>query len=169
VSNKIIEAKVVGGAETAQRFAMAGTRLRESMKGTIHTLGEELRDSAQGRAPARKGKLRKSFRARDFEKGLVVGTRVSAKKYYARFVEQGIGPVTAAVKTYARRTKSGSVRAGEPGHKKKVAQGIVFVKAHPRKMFSKPRPFLAPAVEGMRQAIMARIEGTIALAMKEGS
>lgn len=153
----VVTTRVVGGAEVAVRFSESEVRLRTRLREVLASIGERIRAGAQSKSPVDRGRLRRSFRVKVFEKASIIGVRVYNRKYYARFLEQGAGPVDARVPRYMRRNRARDVRQG----RKIVQKGYSQVRAHTRRVYIATKPFLMATVRAMEDDIMEQLSAVV--------
>lgn len=164
-----ISGSIIGAEEVVRHLnqtypAAARARLRE----TVHALGFALEAKVKTEKLAgqvlnrRSGRLARSINTRfdDTEQSSVatVGTNLS----YGRFWELGFSG-TETVRAHTRRVSSRNVRGWvvtsyNDVSRKKIAQGIGYVRAHTRRVNVAARPFLRSALQDMRPTIRASIE-----------
>lgn len=138
-----VRSKVVGVDNTKAKLYLYGETVQAKLRHTIADLGEELALRVKSLAPKRSGELASSIDASLKEKPWVsIRSRISTNTFYARFMERSM-KTRFSVKSHWRET--GRVR--------------YEVKRHDRHISGKPlHPFMAPALESMRNRIRARID-----------
>lgn len=149
--------EVTGAAEVQTRFATANDRLRANLRRTVQGLGLQLlrvvkQDYLSGGAlGVRTGRLRRSVNEETTSSGDVVTSTTGTNVSYGRFWELGFSGVE-DVKAYVRRTSKYQLHA----------TASVQVRAHQRHVNQAARPFLQPALDGMR----SKIESALSAAAK---
>lgn len=161
----MITATVVGAEAVERRFLVGMNHVRERLQREIRFLGLKLlRGVKQNRLTGqslnvRTGRLRRSINLKVVEDGDSIIGSVGTNVVYGRFWEQGfqgIENIRAHIRKMERRSTY-NVKATKTGKHNQASQGIAFVRAHQRKVDQKPRPFLVPELEAMRDEIRQRI------------
>ena len=160
------EMAIVGIDEVKQNLLETGKSLRLRLREVLEESGAELLTTAQGLVRMRTGKLKSRLGMVTFDRPDGVTVVVAARKFYARFIERGTGPVTEDVMGYWRRVRARDVFLA--GRKKARAMGIARVRPFQRFVHTYGHPFLIGPFESRRTAILARINAVLAEATREG-
>ncbi len=154
----MIIAEVVGAERVVANLRYAPNKIRQQMKDAIDFLGMSILRGVQARLKGvalnvRTGNLRRSinYRFTEGSMGTMTGS-VGTNLVYGRFWEKGFRGVV-NVKAFTRKVQGRSTFNG----KKKMSQGIGFVRAHTRNVSQNPRPFLLPELEAQRAEIKRRL------------
>jgi hypothetical protein len=159
---KFFSSRIVG-AERIRTLLKLEESVVARVRAVVEDKAQEVLSRAKARASGqvlrvRKGRLLRSLQMKTYESEAGPGAKVFSRWYIARFYEEGFGGKTVQVKPHTRRVKSRDVRErvqGENGktRRKRVAQGIGFVKQHDRTIPRVQRPFLRPSLDEMRPSI----------------
>ena len=175
-----LSARIVGAETVVMRLATAPAHVRERVRTEVDRLGIELQRKVKeskltGQVlKVRTGRLRRSINLKVTEDGNSITGSVGTNVAYARRFEIG-GTWSENVKAHVRRnreqikaatytTKDGKTKVGSKGR----SSGAIPVKAHTRSVTVKPRPFLAPVLEEMRNPIRTRLAQAVAAGFKGG-
>jgi hypothetical protein len=155
----------IAGAERLHRLFQIEEQVKARLRDVIEKALREVLASAQSKVSGsvlkqRKGKLLRSLKMETYETPNGPGGRVFSKWYIARFYEMGFGGKTVKVDRHTRKVKSRNVRGevvGKDGkvRRKKIAQGIAYVKQHERKLPRIHKSFLKSSLDEKRPAIRA--------------
>ena len=159
----VLTGKVVGVEEVTAHLRGSPNKARQLLTVVIRRLGIQLQNKVRfqflsGQSlKVKTGRLRNSINEKLITRGDTILSQVGTAVPYGRFWEKGFSG-TENVRAYVRRQKSRNVRASLEGKRKKtIAQGIAFVRAHPRHVTVAARPFLRPALQEMRPTIRETI------------
>lgn len=162
---------VAGGEQVVQRLTILTDSILQRLRKTLPVLGMQLRDEASARAPgggrhskmSRKyGPLRDAITAKLFDDGSdkireVVGV---GKAFYGRFQETGLDVTRnpprrrGIVGVRTRMTKAGTAIVSS-------RRGWMKPQGNAKPFHLPARPFMHPALESMRERIVAGIRAAI--------
>ena len=152
-----IRAVVTGNRELAALFPALTERILDRLREALIEAGVELREAAAALAPRRTGTLAGKIRAKLNERpGMLIESvrPIGREGFIGRLMEFGV-------------VNHGTIRnrSGRFGRLMRVRE-VRELRAHGQYRI-RPRPFMQPAFEGLRDQIEARLAGAVAEALAE--
>jgi len=144
-----IQSQVIGQAAVAQGFIDVNSRVRSRLRKELMDIGARVAMAAQAAAPKDTGKLAKSIKASLKETGNKMTEQIRAGKKYGIFLEKGV---------VFHGTK-GNRRVG--GHSTKGAIKRLHLLRSSGNWRIRPRPFMMPAFDAMREQIQERLHAVV--------
>jgi hypothetical protein len=148
-----------------ERFRQFATRLKPHLRKAMGDSVGLVQKGATERVHILSGALARSITTsvKANARGGFTG-RVESKKDYAGIEEHGfIG--TENVKAYARRLRGGDVRE----HRKLVASGLGYVRAHTRQVNRPAHPFLGPSLDAAADGVQGFHADAVQATIDEGA
>lgn len=157
-----IRVVVSGSEEVIRGLGQLPAFIQDRVGRAIQGIGIELANRVKERKLSgqvlnvRTGRLRSSIVSRFYQMGGIAFATVGTNVVYGKFWEYGFHGVQ-QVRAHTRRIAGRDLEAGGL----KLAEGVGFVRAHPRLVNVAARPFLRPTQEEMRDEARAKIMAAV--------
>jgi hypothetical protein len=164
-----LDFQIRGDKELQQQFLTAESRLRVYCRAVLALYGAQIQAKASALAPKGKtGQLAASVRTKPWENASSIRQYTKARKFYSRFVEEGIQEKSISVPGYTRRSKGGDLRLGGKKRGRITAMGVGFVSGYTKRAHQKAQAFMLPSWLASKAGLEEALRDAAVRAITEG-